>query len=51
MGRRAIIMFVYFTNFVKCPPAVIKGLAKHVLTDKELDQFAKEWSEIGQTLM
>lgn len=33
------------------PPSVIKGLAKHVLTDKGLDQFAKDWAATGQTIL
>lgn len=33
------------------PPNVIKGLAKHVLTDKGLDQFAKDWAATGQSIL
>ncbi|PLW75378.1 fructose-6-phosphate aldolase [Cohaesibacter celericrescens] len=33
------------------PPGVIKGLAKHVLTDKGLDQFAKDWASTGQSIL
>nr|WP_321444894.1 fructose-6-phosphate aldolase [uncultured Cohaesibacter sp.] len=33
------------------PPAVIKALANHVLTDKGLDQFAKDWASTGQTIL
>ncbi len=33
------------------PPAVIKGLAKHVLTDKGLEQFAKDWAATGQSIL
>ena len=33
------------------PPAVIKGLAKHVLTDKGLEQFAKDWATTGQSIL
>jgi transaldolase len=33
------------------PPAVIKSLAKHVLTDKGLDQFAKDWAATGQSIL
>ena len=32
------------------PPSVIKGLANHVLTDKGLEQFAKDWAATGQTI-
>ncbi len=33
------------------PPAVIKALANHVLTDKGLDQFAKDWASTGQSIL
>ncbi|MBB4066297.1 fructose-6-phosphate aldolase [Gellertiella hungarica] len=33
------------------PPAVIKGLASHVLTDKGLEQFARDWAATGQTIL
>lgn len=33
------------------PPAVIKSLAVHVLTDKGLDQFAKDWAATGQSIL
>ena len=33
------------------PPSVIKGLAKHILTDKGLDQFAKDWAATGQSIL
>ena len=33
------------------PPAVIKGLASHALTDKGLDQFAKDWAATGQSIL
>lgn len=33
------------------PPAVIKGLAKHVLTDKGLEQFAADWAATGQSIL
>ncbi|MBY5404699.1 fructose-6-phosphate aldolase [Rhizobium leguminosarum] len=32
------------------PPAVIKGLANHLLTDKGLEQFAKDWAATGQKI-
>ncbi|BBU54275.1 putative transaldolase [Mameliella alba] len=33
------------------PPGVIKGLADHALTDKGLDQFAKDWAATGQSIL
>jgi len=33
------------------PPAVLKGLIQHPLTDKGLDQFLKDWAKTGQTIV
>ncbi|MFV0334144.1 MAG: fructose-6-phosphate aldolase [Tropicimonas sp.] len=33
------------------PPGVIKQLAKHVLTDKGLEQFSKDWAATGQSIL
>jgi transaldolase len=33
------------------PAAVIKGLASHVLTDKGLAQFEKDWKATGQSIL
>ena len=33
------------------PPAVLKGLIQHPLTDKGLDQFLKDWAKTGQTIL
>ena len=33
------------------PPSVIKSLANHVLTDKGLEQFAKDWAATGQNIL
>ncbi|TKA94656.1 fructose-6-phosphate aldolase [Cereibacter changlensis] len=33
------------------PAGVIKGLANHVLTDKGLDQFSKDWAATGQSIL
>ena len=32
------------------PPGVIKGLAKHVLTDKGLEAFLADWAKTGQSI-
>lgn len=33
-----------------CPPAVIKSLVKHPLTDKGIEQFLADWKKTGQTI-
>jgi len=33
------------------PPAVLKGLVKHPLTDKGLDAFLADWKKTGQTIL
>ena len=33
------------------PPNVIKAMANHVLTDKGLDAFLKDWASTGQTIL
>ncbi len=33
------------------PPAVLKSLVKHPLTDKGLDAFLSDWKKTGQTIM
>lgn len=33
------------------PPAVIRSLASHVLTDKGLDQFERDWAATGQSIL
>jgi len=33
------------------PPAVIKAMASHVLTDKGLDQFLADWAKTGQKII
>ncbi len=38
-------------DIVTAPPSVIKSLANHVLTDKGLDQFAKDWAKTGQKIL
>lgn len=37
-------------DVITAPPAVIKGMAKHVLTDKGLDQFNADWAKTGQKI-
>ncbi|MFC4670256.1 fructose-6-phosphate aldolase [Seohaeicola nanhaiensis] len=38
-------------DVVTAPPAVIKALASHPLTDKGLDTFLKDWAKTGQTIL
>ena len=32
------------------PPAILKNLAKHPLTDKGLEAFLADWKKTGQTI-
>ena len=32
------------------PPAVIKGLFKHILTDKGIEGFVADWEKTGQSI-
>ena len=38
-------------DVITAPPSVIKGLVSHVLTDKGLDQFMKDWAKTGQNIL
>lgn len=38
-------------DVVTAPPAVIKSMASHVLTDKGLEQFLKDWAKTGQKIL
>lgn len=38
-------------DVITAPPAVIKALASHPLTDKGLDQFNKDWAATGQKIL
>ena len=38
-------------DVITAPPAVIKGMVKHVLTDQGLDQFMKDWAKTGQKIL
>jgi len=38
-------------DVMTAPPSVIKGLASHILTDKGLDQFMKDWAKTGQKII
>ncbi len=38
-------------DVITAPPAVIKAMANHVLTDKGLDQFMKDWAKTGQKIL
>ncbi|MEO0383687.1 MAG: fructose-6-phosphate aldolase [Pseudomonadota bacterium] len=33
------------------PPSVLKGLAKHPLTDKGIDAFMADWAKTGQSIL
>lgn len=38
-------------DVMTAPPSVIKSLASHVLTDKGLEQFMKDWAKTGQKII
>ena len=38
-------------DVMTAPPSVIKSLASHVLTDKGLEQFMKDWAKTGQKIL
>ena len=38
-------------DVITAPPAVIKALFNHVLTEKGLAQFAKDWDATGQSIL
>lgn len=38
-------------DVITAPPAVIKAMANHVLTDKGLEQFEKDWAKTGQSIL
>lgn len=38
-------------DVMTAPPSVIKALANHVLTDKGLEQFEKDWAKTGQKIL
>lgn len=38
-------------DVITAPPAVIKALASHPLTDKGLEQFMKDWAKTGQKII
>ena len=38
-------------DIMTAPPAVIKNLANHVLTDKGLAAFLKDWEKTGQSIL
>ncbi|MDP2064074.1 MAG: fructose-6-phosphate aldolase [Phaeovulum sp.] len=37
-------------DVITAPPAVIKAMANHVLTDRGLEQFLKDWGKTGQKI-
>lgn len=39
------------SDVITAPPAVIKALFNHVLTDKGLAQFEADWAKTGQTIL
>jgi transaldolase len=37
-------------DVITAPPAVIKGLFKHVLTEKGIEGFLADWAKTGQSI-
>ena len=37
-------------DYVTAPPAVLKGLVKHPLTDKGIESFLSDWAKTGQKI-
>jgi transaldolase len=37
-------------DVMTAPPAVIRGLFKHVLTDKGIEGFLADWAKTGQAI-
>jgi transaldolase len=38
-------------DVVTAPPSVLKGLAKHPLTDKGIEMFLADWKKTGQSIL
>jgi len=38
-------------DVMTAPPAVIRAMANHVLTERGLDQFMKDWARTGQKIL
>ena len=38
-------------DVMTAPPSVIKGLVKHVLTDKGIEGFMADWAKTGQSIL
>ena len=37
-------------DVITAPPSVIKSMAKHILTDKGVEQFTADWAKTGQKI-
>lgn len=38
-------------DVMTAPPSVIKAMANHILTDKGIEQFMKDWAKTGQKIL
>jgi len=38
-------------DVITAPPAIIKAMAHHILTDKGLEQFTADWAKTGQKIL
>lgn len=42
---------IYGADVATVPPAVLKSIVKHPLTDKGLEQFLADWAKTGQSIL
>ena len=52
IGREIALEFArQGADVATVPPAVLKALVKHPLTDKGLEGFLADWKKTGQTIL
>jgi len=49
-GMHVLVAAKIGADVMTAPPAVIKGLFKHVLTEKGIDAFMADWKDTGQAI-
>ena len=50
LRRLGQIRHVIGADVATMPPSVIRGLVKHVLTDKGIESFLADWAKTGQSI-